>query len=799
MAAVPILYFTQRLCGVFYNPKSEFQNPQCKLFSPLVLAVILSICYLFVLYLNVPDSLNNGAQVMRLVKVCIVFSLLTLVMNSAQPGEASMGNREKTVNKANRLQFEKSPYLLQHADNPVDWYPWGEEAFEKARKENKPIFLSIGYSTCHWCHVMAHESFEDPMVAQLMNSAFISIKVDREERPDIDKIYMTVCQMMTGSGGWPLTIIMTPEKKPFFAATYISKDNRFGRTGMIDLVPRIQEIWKTKHSEVLTTAQQIVASLRQTPANVSAEELTESTLATAYNQLDQRFDKQNGGFAEAPKFPTPHNLLFLLRYSKRSGNENALEMVEKTLRSMRQGGIYDQLGYGFHRYSTDTKWLVPHFEKMLYDQALLAMAYIETYQATEKKEYEKTAREIFSYVMRDMTAEEGGFYSAEDADSEGEEGKFYLWSQEEIQQILTEEETRIIFTVFNTTPEGNFTEEATGRKTGSNILHLTQSVAETASELNLTEQKVQTKLEGARQKLFAAREKRIHPHKDDKILVDWNGLMIAALAQGARVFDEPLYKHAAQRAVDFILKEMRKTDGRLLHRYRAKEAAITANLDDYAFFIGGLIELYETTFDVKYLQTALELNKAMITHFWDDTGGGFYFSPDDGEDLLVRQKEVYDGAIPSGNSVAMLNLLRLGRITTNVDFEKKAAQIGSTFARTLKEYPSAHTQLMLALDFAVGPSHEIVIVGNLQNQDTLQMAHNLRTLFVPNKVLLFRPSGQELPEISHIAEFSKNLTAIDGKATVYVCTNYMCKFPTTDLNKVYDLLNVKNPPGTKAQ
>ncbi len=732
------------------------------------------------------------------VKVCIVFSLLTLVMNSAQTGEASMNNREKTMNNGNRLQFEKSPYLLQHAENPVDWYPWGEEAFEKARRENKPIFLSIGYSTCHWCHVMAHESFEDPVVAQLLNNAFISIKVDREERPDIDKLYMTVCQMMTGSGGWPLTIIMTPDKKPFFAATYIPKENRFGRTGMTDLVPRIQEIWTTRHSEVLDTAQQIVASLQQTPTEVPAEELTESTLTTAYEQLEQRFDKQNGGFAEAPKFPTPHNLLFLLRYWKRSGNGNALAMVEKTLQAMRRGGIYDQIGFGLHRYSTDRKWLVPHFEKMLYDQALLAMAHIETYQATGNKEYEETAREIFSYVMRDMTAEEGGFYSAEDADSEGEEGKFYLWSQDEIQQLLTEEETRILFTVFNTTLGGNFSEEATGNKTGGNILHLTQSIAETAAELKLTEQAVQTTIEAARRKLFAARKKRIHPHKDDKILVDWNGLMIAALAQGARVFDEPLYQHAAQRAVDFTLKEMRKPDGRLLHRYRSKEAAIMANLDDYAFFIWGLIELYEATFEAKYLQTALDLNKDMLTHFWDDTGGGFYFSPDDGEDLLVRQKEVYDGAIPSGNSVAMLNLLRLGRITTNVDFENKAAQIGRTFARTLKEYPSAHTQLMLALDFAVGPSHEIVIVGDLHSKDTRQMAQSLRTLFLPNKVVLFRPSSQEVPEICHIAEFSKNLTAIDGKTTVYVCTNYMCKFPTTDLNKVYDLLNVKNPPGSKS-
>ena len=704
---------------------------------------------------------------------------------------------KKMVHMANRLQGEKSPYLLQHADNPVDWYPWGEEAFDKARKENKPIFLSIGYSTCHWCHVMAHESFEDPDVAQLMNGAFISVKVDREERPDIDKLYMTVCQMITGSGGWPLTIIMTPDKKPFFAATYIPKENRFGRTGMLDLIPRIKDIWATRQPEVLHTSQQIVASLSHLPADASPEELTESTLVTAYDQLLLRFDRENGGFAEAPKFPTPHNLLFLLRYWKRSGNAQALAMVEKTLRFMRQGGIYDQLGYGFHRYATDKKWLVPHFEKMLYDQALLAMAYIETFQATGKREYEITAREIFSYVLRDMTAGGGAFYSAEDADSEGEEGKFYLWSQDEIEQLLTPEETRIIVAVLNTAAEGNFRGESSGRKTGRNILHLKQSLDLTATELRLPVEKVHAALEGAREKLFAARERRIHPHKDDKVLLDWNGLMIAALAQGARAFNEPLYERAALRAADFILKEMRTSDGRLLHRYRASEAAIMANLDDYAFFIWGLIELYETTFDAAYLQTALDLNTTMIRHFWDEAGGGFYFSPDDGEDLLLRQKEVYDGALPSGNSVAMLNLLRLGHMTADSAFEKMAAQIGRAFARSIREYPSAHTHLMLALDFALGPVHEIVIVGEMQKSDTVEMVRTIRNPFLPNKVVLFRPSNQESPRIGHIAQFSKNLTAIDGKATVYVCTDYRCQLPATDSSTVYDLLKVQNPPAIR--
>jgi hypothetical protein len=702
-----------------------------------------------------------------------------------------INNTDKIIKLHNRLKFEKSPYLLQHADNPVDWYPWGKEAFEKARLENKPIFLSIGYSTCHWCHVMAHESFEDPEVARLMNEFFISIKVDREERPDIDKIYMTICQMLTGSGGWPLTIIMTPDKKPFFAATYIPKESRFGRTGMIDLIPQIKDIWMSRKNEVLNSADQIVSSLKQTSNDSPADELSEATLKSAYDQLSQRFDKQNGGFSGAPKFPTPHNLLFLLRYWKHNSDEYALEMVEKTLQAMRQGGIYDHVGFGFHRYSTDGHWLVPHFEKMLYDQALLAMAYTEAYQATKKKDYEKIAREIFTYVLRDMTAKEGGFYSAEDADSEGEEGKFYLWTEDELRQILTKKESDLIFKVFNTEEDGNFNEEATRRKTGTNILHLNKSLDEIAFEMKMSEHMFQITLNSARQKLFALREKRIHPHKDDKILTDWNGLMIAAFAKAAQVFDELRYTEAAKNAVDFILKNMRRTDGRLLHRYRDNQAAILANLDDYAFLIWGLIELYETTFDVSYLKTALNLNRDLIIHFWDDKNGGFYFAPDDGENLLVRQKEIYDGAIPSGNSVAMLNLLRLGRMTANHDFEEKAAQIGKAFSDTATQLPAAHTQLMVALDFAVRPSFEIVIVGNHQGKDTMDILRILRTQFIPNKVILFRPSGQDAPDISRIAAFTKNLSSIDGKATVYVCTNYTCKMPTTDTSKMLDSLNIK--------
>jgi len=692
---------------------------------------------------------------------------------------------------SNHLRNETSPYLRQHAHNPVDWYPWGLEAFEKAQREDKPVFLSIGYSTCHWCHVMAHESFEHPEVARLMNETFVSIKVDREERPDLDNVYMSACQVMTGSGGWPLTIITTPDKKPFFAATYVPRESRFGLAGMMELIPHIREVWATRRGEALSLSDKITAELQQTSRDTANGELDEATLKLAYEQLAACFDEQHGGFSCAPKFPTPHNLLFLLRYWKRSGNKAALDMVEKTIQSMRRGGIYDHVGFGFHRYSTDSQWLVPHFEKMLYDQAMLAMAYIEAYQATGNEDYGKTAREIFTYVLRDMTMPEGVFCSAEDADSEGEEGKFYLWTQEQIRQALGNEEADFIAQVFNIEKDGNFTEQATGRKSGASILHLRKPLGEMASDLNLSQQDLQTHLEVIRRKLFAYREKRVHPMKDDKILTDWNGLMIAALAKGAQAFDEPEYAELACRTADFILGNMRKANGRLWHRHRGEWTGVEANLDDYAFLVWGLIELYGATFDASHLESALELAGDMIRHFWDEDGGGFYLGPDDGESLLVRRKEIYDGAIPSGNSVAMLNLLRLGRMTANSDLEEKAARIGRAFARSVNQSPAAHNQLMIALDFGVGPCHEVVIAGNAQAQDTKAMVEALRTRFLPNKIVLLNPSEQESPGIARLAEFTKNQSSIGGKATAYVCQNHNCKLPTTDINKMLELLDAR--------
>jgi uncharacterized protein len=692
---------------------------------------------------------------------------------------------------SNHLRNETSPYLRQHAHNPVDWYPWGLEAFEKAKREDKPVFLSIGYSTCHWCHVMAHESFEHPEVARLMNETFVSIKVDREERPDIDNVYMSACQVMTGSGGWPLTIITTPDKKPFFAATYVPRESRFGLAGMMELIPHIREVWATRRGEALSLSDKISAELQQTSQDTANGELDEATLKLAYEQLAACFDEQQGGFSCAPKFPTPHNLLFLLRYWKRSGNKAALDMVEKTIQAMRRGGIYDHVGFGFHRYSTDSQWLVPHFEKMLYDQAMLAMAYIEAYQATGNEDYGNTAREIFTYVLRDMTMPEGVFCSAEDADSEGEEGKFYLWTQEQIRQALGNEEADFIAQVFNIEKDGNFTEQATGRKSGASILHLRKPLGEMASDLNLSQQDLQTHLEVIRQKLFAYRKKRVHPMKDDKILTDWNGLMIAALAKGAQAFDEPEYAELACRSADFILANMRKANGRLWHRHRGEWTGVEANLDDYAFLVWGLIELYEATFDASHLESALELAGDMIRHFWDEDGGGFYLGPDDGESLLVRKKEIYDGAIPSGNSVAMLNLLRLGRMTANSELEEKAAKIGRAFSKSVKPSPAAHNQLMIALDFGIGPCYEVVIAGNAQAQDTKAMVKAVRTRFLPNKIVLLNPSEQESPGIARLAEFTKNQSSIGGRPTAYVCQNYNCKLPTTDINKMLELLDAR--------
>jgi uncharacterized protein len=709
-------------------------------------------------------------------------------------------NSEPTSRRPNRLIHEKSPYLLQHAYNPVDWYAWKAETFETAKREDKPIFLSIGYSTCHWCHVMERESFEDPEVAELMNQAFVSVKVDREERPEIDNAYMKVCQMVTGSGGWPLTIIMTPDQRPFFAATYIPKEDSFGRMGMMSLIPRIREFWKTRRPDVVNSSDEIVAALRKISAPLSSGTLDEQVLDLAFQDLRARFDEQHGGFGHAPKFPTPHNLFFFLRYWKRHDSGAALDMVERTLESMRRGGIYDHVGFGFHRYSTDAHWLVPHFEKMLYDQALLALAYTEAYQATRNGGYARTAVEILSYVSRDLTSHEGGFYSAEDADSEGVEGKFYLWTESEIGRLLSVDEADLVARAFNVSANGNFEDQGSDGPEGGNILHQTESHQAIASRLGISVHEYESRWQAGREKLFNARERRIHPHKDDKTLADWNGLMIAAFARAAQVLGESRYAETARRAADFVLTRMRLPDGGLLHSYREGQASVDGNVDDYAFMTWAMLELYEATFNVQHLQAALDLTTRTLRDFWDDDQGGFYFTARTSEEVLVRSKEIYDGAVPSGNSVAVLNLIRLARMTGRSEFEESAWKTARAFARTLRESPAAHTQMMLGLDFATGPSFEVVISGKREAPDTRAMLDAIRSQFLPNKVVLFRPDDADGRELARLAAFTQSQASLDGKATAYVCQNFRCNLPTTDVSEMLKNLGVSvATPGSKVQ
>lgn len=689
--------------------------------------------------------------------------------------------------KPNRLINEKSPYLLQHAYNPVDWYPWCEEAFKRAAGENKPVFLSIGYSTCHWCHVMEKESFEDTEVAGLMNRELISIKVDREERPDLDNVYMALCQMLTGSGGWPLTIIMTPDKVPFFAGTYIPKNTGFGRTGMMDLIPKIRDAWINRRDEVNDSAAGIREALKRIDDTAPGEINEKSAAGQAFKELSERFDHIKGGFGKAPKFPSPHNFLFLLRYWKRTGNDNALDMVEKSLGNMRLGGIYDHAGFGFHRYSTDREWLLPHFEKMLYDQAMLAMAYTETFQATGNIDYRKSAEEIFTYVLRDMTSPDGGFYSAEDADSEGEEGKFYVWKEQELRDILDSEDADLAIDVFNVKTGGNFRDEASRSATGANILHLKKPLPATALEMKIPLKELEERISGIRKTLFNERKKRIHPYKDDKILTDWNGLMIAALALGARAFENKKLSGAARKAADFILNNMTDEKGGLLHRYREREAAITGNADDYAFFIWGLIELYQATFDLNYLKRAIELNDYFIAGFFDKKRGGFFFTPDNGEELLVRKREVYDGAVPSANSVSVLNLIRLARITGDAGLEEYAKKTIRAFSGALLRMPSAHTFFMCGLEFIIGPSCELVIAGVKGNTDTNEMIRAADRGYFPNMVTVFKP--EENGGITDVAGYLKDYRCIDNRATAYVCHNSRCESPVSDKDRMLDLLD----------
>jgi len=708
--------------------------------------------------------------------VGIVISHLQILTVNISEGCDNLSGQHKYTNK---LISEKSPYLLQHAHNPVDWYPWGDEAFAKAKAEDKPIFLSIGYSTCHWCHVMERECFEDEEVAALLNQGFVSIKVDREERPDIDSVYMNVCQAMTGSGGWPLTVFLTPEGHPFFAGTYFPKHSRYGGVGFVELLKAIREKWAENREELEGLGKEIMDRIAAQMNESSLGEPNSELLHGGYRSLEKSFDPVYGGFGGAPKFPTPHHLLFLLRYWKRFQKPPALEMVEKTLLAMYCGGIFDHIGFGFSRYSTDRQWLVPHFEKMLYDNALLSLAYLEAYQATGKAFYAKVARDIFTYILRDMTSPEGGFYTAEDADSEGVEGKFYLWTPDEVKDVLGADDGEYFCGLYDITEKGNFE--------GKNILNLLDKMPELSLDGVIGPDEAERgnplkneRVDALRNKLFAAREKRVHPFKDDKILTSWNGLMIAALARGAWILGEQRYAEAAEKAAHFLLEKLRRGDGRLLARYRDGEAAYPAYLDDYAFLAWGLLELYQATFKVKYLEEAIRLTREMYALFWDHKNGGFYFSADDqGEGLGVRGKEIADLAIPSGNSVAAWNLLHLSRLTGAEDFNDLSYRQLRSFAGAAGRAPHSCTFYLCALDYYLGPAQEIVVAGRMDDQETQKLLDVLRSAYLPQATVILYQEGNEGERIAALAPHAADKKPVGGRAAVYICENYSCRQPVT--------------------
>lgn len=666
--------------------------------------------------------------------------------------------------KSNRLINEKSPYLLQHAYNPVNWYPWCEEAFLKAKQENKPIFLSIGYSSCHWCHVMEKESFEDEEVAKILNDKYISIKVDREERPDVDNIYMTFCQAVTGSGGWPLTIIMTPEQKPFFAGTYFPKNSMYGRPGIIQILKQISDEWKNNKDNIINTSNKLLNTMKERVSQDKSEEINESILHDAIMEMNYYYDNKYGGFGIAPKFPTPHKLMLLLIYYKVYNDKSALGMVENTLKCMYKGGIFDHIGFGFSRYSTDEKWLVPHFEKMLYDNALLAYVYTQAYQVTGKSFYKEVAEKIFTYILRDMTSPEGGFYSAEDADSEGVEGKFYVWSLEEIESILGEDAKEFCNT-YDITEKGNFE--------GKNIPNLIGKDLENID-----------KLEELRNKLFKVREKRVHPFKDDKILTAWNALMIVSLSYAGRVFENKEYINRAKKAYDFIENNLIRKDGRLLARFRHGESAYIAYLEDYSFLVWALMELYEATFESNYLKQALNFTDKMIKLFWDEESYGFFHSGRDGEKLILNLKDSYDTAIPSGNSVAAMNLIKLSKITGDNSLGEKAYKMFQGFGGNIKESLQSHSIFLISYMNYIKPSRQIIIASEKEDRLFKEMIKEVNKRFMPFTTTLLNDGNLE-----NIIPFIKDQKKIDNKTTSYVCENFSCNRPVDKIEDFIKLIN----------
>jgi uncharacterized protein YyaL (SSP411 family) len=697
----------------------------------------------------------------------------------------------------NRLAQETSPYLLQHQNNPVDWYPWGPEALERSKREQKPIFLSIGYSACHWCHVMEHESFEAPTIAQLMNDNFVCIKVDREERPDLDRIYMSAVQLLTGRGGWPMSVFLTPELQPFYGGTYWPPISRMGMPGFDQVLRAIADFWQNNRQKAVEQGAELTRHLAQfsaVPPTDSA--LSQKFIDEAGVALEQSFDHHHGGFGGAPKFPHPMDLQVLLRLWKRSNitlplplplgegrgegahGQQLLNIVTTTLDNMAAGGIYDHLGGGFHRYSVDERWLVPHFEKMLYDNALLTTAYVEAFQAAGNEEYARVARETCDYVLRDLTDPSGGFYSTEDADSEGEEGKFYVWTPEEIQSVLGTDAAEIFCYVCDVSDDGNFE--------GHNILNLPKSLEVCAKIKGRDPEKLRDELAGARAKLLEVRSRRVRPGRDDKVLVAWNGLMIDALSRAAGALNEPRYLAAAAKAANFILKDLRRKDGRLLHTWRAGQAKFDAYLDDYAALANALVSLYEASFDERYIDEAVRLVEIMQTHFADRDRGGFFYTADDHEQLIARHKEIQDSSVPSGNALAATVLVRLGKLTGHTDNLTAAEKTVRTAAPLLERAPTAAGQMLIALELLLGPTSEIVMLGDRENADTSAVLQELRRRFIPNKVVALRSAAQ-----SSTAAVSKSLNPIfagksplDSQPTLFVCENFTCQAPVSGTDAI---------------
>jgi uncharacterized protein len=676
----------------------------------------------------------------------------------------------------NRLAHESSLYLRQHANNPVDWHPWGPEALARARELERPIFLSVGYSACHWCHVMEHESFEDPEVGKFLSEHFVSIKVDREERPDLDQIYMTAVQLLTQRGGWPMSVFLTPDLQPFYGGTYFPPTDRYGMPSFKKLIAALADAWQNRRDEIVSNAGQITTGIQESmQLEVPTGLLTDELLRRSASSLERVFDAHFGGFGRAPKFPHPMELRLLLRIAKRLKDDNALGMAVTTLDHMARGGMYDQLGGGFHRYSTDERWLAPHFEKMLYDNALLSLAYIEAYQVTKDEFYRDTVEDTLAYVLREMTSAEGGFFSTQDADSEGEEGKFFVWTVQEVEAILGPDDAKLFCSIYDVSGPGNWEEH--------NILHLARNLEVEAKMLSLPVDVLKARLKVCRQKLFDVRSKRIWPGRDEKILTSWNALMIASFAKVAQVLEKPEYVTAATRAADFLLTTMRRPDGRLYRTTFARSAPkLNAYHDDYAYFIDALVTLYETTFEPRWIEAAKSLTKVMIEQFWDETDGGFYYTGKDHESLIARNKDPHDNATPSGNSMAVCALLRLAKLTGDADLMDKAMRTLHRFSGLMAKSPMAAGQMLVALDFQLGPVKEIVVVGKPTNPEVIDVLRQLRQPFRPHQVVAWKADAADgvLPLLG-----DRNAL---GDVTTYVCENFTCQAPIVGAKALRDSL-----------